>query len=137
MVDAARSAIMRSVRRANTGPELDVRKILHRLGLRFRLHYKDLPGKPDIVLPRFNTVVFVHGCFWHRHHGCPRATSPKTRQEFWGEKFERNMERDQTVKRDLRLLGWRVLTVWECETRKAEKLSKRLGRLFRRSTDVS
>lgn len=90
----SRSDIMRAVKRAHTGPEIVVRRALHALGLRFRLHRRDLPGSPDIVLPRFRTVVFVHGCFWHRHPGCRYASMPKSRQEYWLPKFKANVERD-------------------------------------------
>lgn len=113
-VDASRSAIMRAVPRANTGPEMKVRRALHALGYRFRLHRKDLPGSPDIVLPKHRTVVFVHGCFWHRHPGCRKATIPKTRQEFWGRKFERNVERDREAISALEAANWRSIVIWEC-----------------------
>lgn len=131
MTDSLRSAIMRAVPRRDTSPEITVRKLLHSLGLRFRLHQKTLPGTPDIVLPRHRSVVFVHGCFWHRHDGCPRTTSPKTHRSFWQQKFERNIERDAEKNRDLRKLGWRVVVVWECETKSQEKLRKKLRRLFK------
>lgn len=121
---------MRAVKRSDTKPEVLVRKLLHRLGLRFRLHRKDLPGSPDIVLPKFNTVVFVHGCFWHRHPGCRYATTPKTRQDFWLPKFAANVERDSRKEAQLQELGWRVLTVWECETRDLQSLEQRLRREF-------
>lgn len=92
----------------------------------FRLHRRDLPGTPDIVLPRHATVVFVHGCFWHRHKGCKGATTPKTRRAFWRAKFEANVERDRRNRRDLRKLGWKVVTVWECQIRKTGRLEARL-----------
>jgi DNA mismatch endonuclease (patch repair protein) len=129
-VTTERSALMKAVRQKNTSPEVDVRRVLHSLGLRFRMHTA-LPGTPDIVLARHNTVVFVHGCFWHRHKSCPRATSPKTRKDFWQSKFDRNVERDLQKNQELRELGWRVLVVWECETKQLKKLSKRLKALFR------
>ncbi|MFN3727574.1 MAG: very short patch repair endonuclease [Allosphingosinicella sp.] len=129
-VDAARSRIMRSVRQAHTGPELVVRKLLHAMGLRFRLQRRDLPGTPDIVLPKHRTAIFVHGCFWHRHVGCSKATMPRTRTEFWREKFDRNVERDRVNERALADAGWQVLTVWECETREAQTLSNRLCAAF-------
>lgn len=110
----------------DTKPELIVRRILHALGRRFRLHRRDLPGTPDIVLPAPRKAIFVHGCFWHRHEGCRKATTPKTRVEFWQEKFERNVERDRRKERELREAGWDVLTVWECETRDHEGLKQRL-----------
>lgn len=121
---------MRSVRQAHTGPELIVRKILHGLGLRFRLQRRDLPGTPDIVLPKHRTVIFVHGCFWHRHVGCSKATTPKTRVEFWQDKFDRNIERDQIKEQALVASGWRVLTVWECETRQPSTLMNKLRAAF-------
>jgi DNA mismatch endonuclease (patch repair protein) len=103
-----------------------VRRIAHTLGYRFRLHRRDLPGSPDLVFSRRKMAVFVHGCFWHRHPGCSRATTPKTRTEFWVGKFKRNVERDAEVERSLRAQGWDVLTVWECETRNADRLSETL-----------
>lgn len=123
---ASRSDIMRAVKRAHTRPEIVVRQALHALGLRFRLHRRDLPGSPDIVLPKFRTVVFVHGCFWHRHSDCRYATTPKSRQEYWLPKFEANVERDARKEAQLRELGWRVLVMWECETKSLEALEVRL-----------
>ncbi|MNF77630.1 DNA mismatch endonuclease Vsr [Pseudomonas sp. MM213] len=117
---------MRAVKRAHTRPEVVVRQALHALGLRFRLHRRDLPGSPDIVLPKFRTVVFVHGCFWHRHPDCRYATTPKSRQEYWLPKFEANVERDARKEAQLRELGWRVLVMWECETKSLEALEARL-----------
>lgn len=122
----SRSDIMRAVKRAHTRPEVVVRQALHALGLRFRLHRRDLPGSPDIVLPKFRTVVFVHGCFWHRHPDCRYATTPKSRQEYWLPKFEANVERDARKEAQLRELGWRVLVMWECETKSLEALEARL-----------
>ncbi|WP_444448534.1 very short patch repair endonuclease [Pseudomonas kurunegalensis] len=121
---------MRAVRRAHTKPEVLVRKAMHALGLRFRLHAKSLPGSPDIVLAKHHAVVFVHGCFWHRHPGCKYATTPKTRQEFWIPKFEGNVARDARKEAQLQELGWRVLIVWECETRDLVALDVRLRREF-------
>ena len=126
----SRSDIMRAVRRAHTAPEIIVRQELHALGLRFRLHRRDLPGSPDIVLPRLRTVIFVHGCFWHRHSDCRYATTPKTRQEYWLPKFAANIERDARKEAQLQALGWRVLLVWECETKRREELTLRLRREF-------
>lgn len=117
---------MRAVRSRDTKPEMAVRQALHALGFRFRLQRKDLPGRPDIVLPRHRLVIFVHGCFWHRHENCSRATSPKTREEFWRSKFEGNVARDRKAERALCSMGWKVLTVWECETKKQSELVIRL-----------
>lgn len=127
---AERSAIMRSVGQKDTGPELIVRRAVHALGFRFRLHRRDLPGTPDLVLPRLKKVIFVHGCFWHRHEGCRRTTSPKTRKEYWDAKFARNIERDINTVEALSRHGWQVLIVWECETADAAKLSNSLMRFL-------
>ncbi len=113
----------------NTVPEKLVRSLLHRMGYRFRLHRRDLPGKPDIVMPRYHTVIFVHGCFWHFHGGCKAARIPKTRSIWWQEKLTQNTARDKRHRNALRHLCWRVLTVWECETEQPEKLRRRLKRL--------
>jgi len=115
-VDPARTALMRRIRGKNTKPELEVRRALHAAGLRFRLHRRDLPGKPDVVLPRLRVAVFVHGCFWHRHRGCKRCTTPRTREEFWREKFEQNIARDCRNIKDVAAAGWQPVIVWECET---------------------
>lgn len=115
VVDArTRSRMMSGIRGKNTRPEILVRCGLHAQGFRFRLHRKDLPGSPDIVLPRRRAVVLVHGCFWHRHHDCSYATHPKTRPVFWQEKFAANVARDARNTARLEALGWRVATVWEC-----------------------
>ncbi len=128
-----RSEVMSRIKGRNTKPELAVRSLLHNMGYRFRLHRADLPGKPDIVLARYKTVIFVHGCFWHRHKDCRFAYTPKSRTEFWLNKLESNVIRDVRVKSDLELLGWRVITVWECELRLSEQLAARLdGNLKRR-----
>lgn len=110
-----RSERMSRIRSMDTSPELALRKALHALGLRFRLHDKRLPGKPDIVLPRFRTAIHVHGCFWHRHPDCKVATTPKSNTSFWQAKFHRNVERDLRNDAALASLGWRVLVVWECQ----------------------
>jgi DNA mismatch endonuclease (patch repair protein) len=123
---AARSANMAKVKGKNTGPELLVRKALHAMGYRFRLHRRDLPGRPDIVLPRLRTVVFVHGCYWHRHADCNRASMPATRRDFWQAKFDRTVERDYTQGKRLAEAGWNVLVVWECETRNQMNLAASL-----------
>lgn len=110
-----RSWNMSRIKGQNTGPERKLRSLLHKSGLRFRLHRKDLPGKPDIVFPKYKTIIFVNGCFWHRHKGCALAYTPKSRTDFWLAKFERTIERDAQKTKELRALGWRVLTLWECE----------------------
>src|SRR3569832_2346428 len=109
-----RSRMMSGIRGKDTKPERFVRSALHRKGLRFRLHGK-LPGRPDVVFPKHRTVIFVHGCFWHRHHGCRYATTPSSNAAFWSEKFSANKRRDTRVSRQLRRLGWRVYVVWSCE----------------------
>jgi len=105
---------MASVGQRNTGPEMRLRRVLHHLGLRYRLHDKKLPGSPDLVFPRFGAVVFVHGCFWHVHKGCKFSMTPSSRKKFWKEKFEANIERDKRNYAALKAIGWRVLVVWEC-----------------------
>lgn len=112
---ATRSRMMSGIRGSNTKPEVTVRSFLHRQGFRFRLHTRVLPGRPDIVLPRFRTAVFVHGCFWHRHRGCRFAYTPKSNLPFWQAKFDGNVERDRRKVRELRKLGWRVEVIWECQ----------------------
>lgn len=124
-----RSRNMAAVRSSNTKAERTVRSILHGLGLRFRLHPKTLPGTPDIVLKRHATVVFVHGCFWHGHN-CSRGRVPATRPEFWIPKLQRNRSRDAENAKRLRVLGWRILTVWECELREPNQVRKRLAKAF-------
>jgi DNA mismatch endonuclease (patch repair protein) len=123
-----RSWNMARIRSRNTEPERLVRSILHRAGFRFRLHRSDLPGRPDITLPRYRTVVFVHGCFWHRHSRCRFAYMPKTRTKFWRSKFEQNVQRDREQRRQLRRAGWKVIVVWECELRDPDRLRRRLLR---------
>jgi len=117
---------MSRVRGKGTLPEMTVRRRAHALGMRFRLHRADLPGRPDLVFPRYRTVVFVHGCFWHRHESCRKSTSPKTRVEYWEAKFRTNVERDARNATELARMGWRVLTIWECETKDLELLRKKL-----------
>jgi DNA mismatch endonuclease (patch repair protein) len=109
---------MASVRQRDTGPELRLRCALHAIGLRYRLEDRSLPGSPDLILPRFRAVVFVHGCFWHAHSGCKFATTPSSRTDFWKEKFSANKRRDQQTYRKLETIGWRVLVVWECATKR-------------------
>ena len=111
-----RSEIMRSVRSKDTTPEKRIRSLLHLHGYRFRLYRKDLPGTPDIVLPKYKLVIFVHGCFWHRHQGCRKSSIPKTNKEFWIQKFNNNIVRDKIVKDKLESLGWKVVVIWSCET---------------------
>lgn len=123
-----RSLNMSRIRSRNTLPELRVRSILHRSGFRFRLHQKGLPGKPDIVLRRHKTVVFVHGCFWHQHKGCKRCTTPRTNESYWQAKLEGNIRRDKAHVKQLRSLGWSVLVVWECETKDESRLTRKLRR---------
>lgn len=122
-----RSWLMSRIKSGDTQPEMVVRSTLHRLGFRFSLRRRDLPGKPDIVLRRWKCAVFVHGCFWHRHPGCPVATMPKSNVEFWRQKFERNVARDARVRDELRQMGWNVVVVWECETRDRLALATRLA----------
>ncbi len=122
-----RSEIMSRVGSRDTKPELVVRRIAHGLGFRFRLHRKDLPGRPDIVFPRYRSVIFVHGCFWHRHPSCKYASSPKTRVEYWEDKFQSNVARDARNETLLRDLGWRVMVIWECETKDREAVAERIS----------
>ncbi len=126
----SRSALMSRIRGKDTKPELVVRRLAHRMGLRFRLHRKDLPGTPDLVFPGRRVVTFVYGCFWHRHPDCPRASHTKTRSEYWKAKFDRNVARDKEVQRLLELAGWHVVTIWECETRDAGLLEQRLREII-------
>lgn len=118
-----RSSIMSRVDQPNTGPEMRISKSLHRLGFRYRLHDKGLPGSPDLVLPKYNAVIFVHGCFWHSHKGCKYATIPSTRREFRLDKFETNRLRDKRNIDCLLSSGWRVLVVWECATKTKQEHS--------------
>ena len=121
-----RSRIMSRIRDRNTKPELIVRRMVHRMGYRYRLHKKDLPGKPDIVLSKYRKVIFVHGCFWHVHTSCSHFTLPKTNSEFWMEKLKQNVERDERNIKRLEEMGWKALVVWECETKHPEKLLEKL-----------
>ena len=126
-----RSELMAGIKGKNTKPELIVRAMAHKLGLRFRLHRKDLPGRPDLVFPKYNLAIFVHGCFWHQHEGCSIAHIPKTRSDYWVEKFKRNICRDKQNEETLRSLGWHVLIIWECETGKPEMVQQRLAAAVR------
>lgn len=125
-VDPQRSKLMSQVRGRNTTPEIQIRKLLHSLGYRFRLHRKDLPGTPDIVFPSRRKVIFVHGCFWHRHEGCRFSSMPKTRVEFWKKKFEENIARDSRKLSQLRESGWTPLVIWQCELRDENTVRSRL-----------
>lgn len=124
-----RSRIMAAVPQAHSKPEIAVRKAAHALGYRFRLHRRDLPGSPDIVFPSVKRAILVHGCFWHRH-GCSRTTTPTSNCLFWEEKFKANRARDARVKRALRRAGWKVLIVWECQTRNLALLERKLRRFI-------
>lgn len=124
-----RSQNMSRIRSKNTAPELSVRSILHQMGFRFRVHDSSLPGCPDIVLRRLRTVILVNGCFWHRHHNCKYAYTPKTRRAFWNKKFAGNVKRDAGNAKALQDLGWRVKVVWECELRNVDLLKSRLSKL--------
>ncbi|PTT04639.1 very short patch repair endonuclease [Pseudomonas sp. HMWF006] len=129
-----RSERMARIKGNNTRPEIALRKVLHSLGLRFRLNGGGLPGKPDLIFPRYKAVVFVHGCFWHRHLNCSIATTPKSNTAFWVEKFEKNVARDNRVTSSLQALNWKVFIVWECEvgsTKKANATGKRIADLIR------
>ena len=121
-----RSWNMSRIKGKDTKPEIRVRSFLHRLGYRFRLHKKDLPGKPDIVLPKHKTIIFVHGCFWHRHKGCKYSYNPKSRVTFWEEKFESNVRRDKIKIQQLKGKGWKVIIVWECQTKNSSDLESAL-----------
>ena len=126
-----RSRIMARVKGRDTAPERIVRSLVHRMGFRFRLHVRNIHGTPDIVLPRHRKVIFVHGCFWHGHKRCLRSKRPTTRLQFWNSKLDRNIERDERIRKILWRTGWKVMTVWECETRKPEKLMKKLEGFLR------
>jgi DNA mismatch endonuclease (patch repair protein) len=125
-----RSRNMSRVKGRDTKPELLVRSIVHRLGYRFRLHGKSLPGRPDVVLPRHRKVIFVHGCFWHGHPGCRRAARPSTNREFWDKKIDGNIARDKANVRALRRAGWKVLVIWQCAMKDCGRLKKRLGKFL-------
>lgn len=118
---------MSRVRSKDTLPEMRVRRAAHALGLRFRLHRKNLPGRPDLVFPKHRVAMFVHGCFWHRHPGCSKASTPKSRTDFWQGKFDTNVTRDQQVSIELVEAGWRVMTIWECETKSLDIIIRKLA----------
>jgi len=125
-----RSWIMSRVKGTNTKPEVIIRSIIHRMGFRFRLHRKDLPGKPDIVLSRHKKVIFVHGCFWHGHRNCRRSARPSTNRDFWNNKLSGNVKRDKKKIRELRKLGWKVLVIWECGLKKIDRIESKLTRFL-------
>lgn len=126
-----RSWNMSRIRSRDTVPELAVRRLVHRLGFRFRLHNRRLPGKPDVVLPRHRTVILVHGCFWHQHEGCIDCSKPGTNKSYWAQKLARNVERDAINQSQLISDGWKIITVWECETRHLDVLEKKLVKKLR------
>ena len=128
-----RSYCMSRIRKTDTTPELMVRRIVHRMGYRFRLYRRDLPGCPDIVLPRHRKVIFVHGCWWHRHNCRYGRRTPKTRQEYWIPKLQGNKERYKRDRRALLTQGWKVLTIWECQTKKPEKIIERIATFLTQS----
>jgi len=125
-----RHEIMSSVKNRDTKPEKIVRSLVHRMGFRFSLHRKDLPGTPDIVLPRHGKVIFVHGCYWHGHANCRKSTLPTSNTTFWTEKIAKNKGRDVKAKRQLRQTGWQVLVIWECEIAQTEKLLQKLNKFL-------
>jgi DNA mismatch endonuclease (patch repair protein) len=132
IVDAAtRSKMMAGIRSKDTKPEMTVRKFLHSLGMRYRLHAKDLPGSPDLVMPKYRTAIFVHGCFWHRHDACRYATTPASNTERWTTKFDANVQRDVRNQVELRNAGWHLVVVWECELRQDPQ-----GRLHRLAEEI-
>lgn len=122
-----RSWNMSQIKSRNTKPEKIVRSLLHRMGYRFRIHRKDLPGKPDIVLPKYKTVIFVHGCFWHHHRGCKRSNWPKSNQEYWVPKITKNIERDKKNRKLLEERDWKTVLIWECETKDIDELFRKLS----------
>lgn len=128
MTPARRSEIMSRVRAKDTKPEMAVRRAAHAIGLRFRLHRRDLPGTPDLIFPRHRVALFVHGCFWHRHDGCAKASTPSSRVEFWAAKFAENVARDARKQALLLEAGWRPIVIWECETRKPHELREIIWR---------
>jgi DNA mismatch endonuclease (patch repair protein) len=130
-----RSQIMASVKNKNSKAELKVRSLLHKMGYRFRLHRNDLPGKPDIVMPKHKTIIFVHGCFWHSHN-CKNATIPKSNQEYWTNKFEKNKVRFLEVKKTLQDRGWAVFVIWECETKNVERIKDILNNILKNNKTI-
>lgn len=124
-----RSEVMSKIRSKNTKPEILIRKALFAKGFRYRINDNKLPGKPDVVLPKYKTIIFIHGCFWHRHDGCKYAYTPKTNTDFWIEKIMANKERDIVNQSKLESMGWKVLTIWECEIRQKDKIPALIDRL--------
>lgn len=122
-----RSEVMSRIRGRDTKPELAVRRLIHAMGYRFRLHRRNLPGTPDIVLPRHGKIILVHGCFWHGHRGCKDGRHPTSNTAYWDAKLARNQQRDKSSLRSLRRLGWKVLTIWECEVTRLDRLQERLA----------
>ena len=129
-ISEQRSRNMSAIKSKNTKPEIAVRKLLHSMGYRFRLHRKDLPGSPDIVLPKYKTVIFVHGCFWHRHENCKYASTPKTRKEFWESKFKANVKRDKEIQEKIKNIGWQSSVIWECELKDIDNLRDKIIGIF-------
>lgn len=127
LTEEQRRALMSRVRNRNTAIEMVVRKLLHGMGFRFRLHRRDLPGTPDIVLPRHRKVIFVHGCFWHGHEGCTRGKRPASNTDFWNNKIDKNIERDQSACQKLCSFGWDILTIWGCEVKDLRSLEIKLS----------
>ena len=121
---------MRAIRCKDTEPEMVIRRMVHKLGYRFRLHRRDLPGKPDIVFPKLHSIIFVNGCFWHKHKGCKYATVPKSNVAFWTEKLKRNVQRDKENIRALKKQGYRVNVLWECETTNIKRLNFKLRKFL-------
>lgn len=133
-----RSWNMSRIKGKDTGPEKQLRSMLHRAGYRYHLHHRELPGRPDIVLPKYRTAIFVHGCYWHRHKGCSNATTPKTRTEFWQKKFSDTVKRDKLKEEQLKRLGWHVITVWECELKKKpQAVLEQVTDQLKEATDAS
>jgi DNA mismatch endonuclease (patch repair protein) len=125
-----RSEIMAAVKARDTAPEIQLRRMIHAMGYRYRLHGKDLPGRPDLIFPARRKIIFVHGCFWHHHANCSGGRMPKTRADFWSTKLQRNVSRDEEVESSLRKLGWDVLVVWECELRGLDLVRERVVRFL-------
>ena len=134
LTEAQRSYTMTKVKSKNTAPEKKVRTLLHRLGYRFRLHRKNLPGKPDIVFPKHKLIIFVHGCFWHQHKNCKKAKRPKSRTDYWDNKLQKNITRDKSNQKKLQKLGWRCEIIWECETKHHDTLVKKIIDIFSKNS---